>query len=724
MTYRSKSVLPPDLASLIHHVELSRAGWREEAFRLLLLSIVGRHNGAMTIDDICNEVNRSIPAPVSSSQVEHVVNILVSQSQLVTLANERYRLSEGARADYMRRMDDDLSLTASVERAFDDAFGVLVEDAVVDWNRFLGEFLMPLVSDLGARTYELVTGNQSRIQDAPAYRRFLAGLDETYRETASDSLAAFFDSDDTNTRLYILRLLNNSFLAQAMALSDKAMKALLARTSKPLRIRVFLDTNFLFSLLGLHDHPADDVVLALHDVVSRMPGRVNVKFYVLPFTVDEVRKTLEGHIDRLDNFILDRRMARAIEEAKVSGILKRYAQNAYSSGGRMSARDYLSPYLHDFNQVIRDRGVELYNRDLDFLSTDDDVIGDVEEQMKIQEKTRPKERQKSYEKMLHDMKLWHFVRRERPSRVDSPLDAGDWAATLDFGLIGFDKTKRRSHEPGVCIHPTSLLHLLQLWVPSTDLLTSALMESLRPMLPRILDYDAEKISVRIVGVLSRFESGDLSDDTVSRVLLSQAVRERIRSATNQEQDIEIIQSEVAKANKSLAKQVEEHREQADAERRKANELESALQEERQKRRAVESRVRELGERVDEAERRDKEASRHMARRRALRKAVAMASVLGIGTMGVLGWCAIRLFRSRGDATWWEGISIWVVVMVMGTGVGSEVLRRSVGRIALPSDGRLVRLVNLASSHARYVRWTVATVALGVLVALTASFLLR
>ena len=740
MIHEDKTVLPSELASLIHHVELSKAGWRDEAFRILLLSIIGRHRSAMSIDSICGLVNQLIPAPVSRPQVEHVVHTLVSQQQLLQLPGEQYRLSEQAQVAYTNRVDDDLSLTANVEQAFAEAFGVLVDDDVVSWSRFLDEFLMPLVSDLGARTYELVTGDQSRIQDVPAYQRFIAGLDETYRAAACDSLAVFLDSGDTETRQYILRLLNNSFLAQAIALPEAAMKALLDRIRKPLRIRVFLDTNFLLSLLDLHEHPANEVVLALHDVVHRMPGRVNVKFYVLPFTVDEMQKTLEHHAVSLGNFYMDRKMARAIDysSGKVSGILRAYARNAYSSSGRISAKDYLDPYLYDFNQVAREKGVELYNRDLEHLSTDDNVIADVEEQIEIHERTKRKERRKSYEKMLHDMKLWHFVRRERPARVGSPLDAEAWVATLDFGLIRFDRSKRRPHEPAVCIHPTSLLHVLQLWVPSTDLLTSALMESLRPMMPRVLDYDAEEISIRIVEVLSRFESEDLSDDTVSHILLSQAVRERIGSANSREEEVEIIQSEVAKANKNLAEQVVEHKRVVDAERRRAKELERTLQEERRRRQTaelskdevmkhlvderyerekMESRVKELELSVKEREK----AARHKARRRAWRLAMARASVLGMATLGMLTWGTRILFQSRGDATWLEVVGVWTIVVVTGTGVGLEVLRRSADRVALPSDGRWVRRVNAASSRVRYLWWTLVV---GIVVTSVASLVSR
>lgn len=741
MSTQSKIGLSADLASLIHHVELSKAGWRDEAFKILLLSIMGRHGDSLSLDTLCTLVNQSVPASVSQSQVEGFLNMLISSRQLFKLPNGHFKLSEQAQAQCIRRVNADKSLVEAVKRRFEASFRSLEDDGF-DWHKFHSKFLISLVSDLGARTYELVTGTDAEIQNVPAYQRFVSSLTTTHRPAFSNGLVNFFDPSSVETRQYMLRLLNNAFLTQAIALPDQAMEAVLDRTRRPLRVRIFVDTNFLFSLLGLHDNPADDVVRTLHDVVSQMSGRIDVKFYVLPFTVEEAQRTLAYYSDSLSHFRMSREVAKVIDSADsgVSGILLTYARKAYRDGKRISAKDYLAPYLSDFIRVARDRGIELFNADVRNLGTDEDVVQDVVEQMERQ-KQRPHKRQKSYESMCHDMKLWHFVRRRRPSWVDSPLDAEAWVATIDYGLLGFDKAKRENREPPVCIHPTSLLQVLQLWVPSSDRLVGALMESLRPMLPRTLDHEGERISIRIVNVLSRFEDNDLTEEAVSDILLNEALRERIGAATDATEDVKIVESAVVKTNKELSvrlkainEKIQEAQKEAstlegerDREKARGRELESRvdtltqkLGEEEGLRKDMQRQVQRLQETIDENERKKKEAKRRSKRRRKRRNAVTIAMVLGLLSLGVCiyGWWQIELIR---DVTLLDRVALGAVTVMISISIMVSVIRKYLGGSVIDEDSRWITWI---TGWGRKVTGAVGVLVLGLIGAVLASLLRR
>lgn len=708
MNTQSRAGLSPDLASLIHHVELSRAGWRDEAFSVLLLSIMDRHGDPLSLDTLCALVNQSVPASVSQLQVKHFLDVLISRQNLLKLPNGHFKLSEQARDQCVARADSNRALTEAARRRFEISFRSL-DGNILDWNRFHREFLIPLVTDLGARTYELVTGTEAKIRDVPAYQQFVSSVSAIHRAALSDGLVGFFDPSAVETRKYMLRLLNNAFLAQAIALPDRAMNRLLERTRRPLRVRVFVDTNFMFSLLGLHDSPADDIVRTLHDVIGQMPGRLDVKFYVLPFTVAEARKTLMYYFDRLSRFHMSREVARAIDnpDSGVSSIVTTYARNAYKDGKRISAADYLSPYLNDFIRVARDHGIELFNEDVQHLSMDEDVIDDINEQME-QQKQRPQKRQKSYEVMCHDMMLWHFVRRRRPLSVDSPLDAEAWVATIDYGLLAFDAAKRDGREPPVCIHPTSLLQMLQLWVPSSDRLVGALMESLHPVLPRTFGHRAEKISIRIAEVLSRFEIGDLTEETVSDIFLDEAVRTRIGATTNHAEDEEIIQSAIAKANTELIARLKETESRIERERERAVALEIERDHEKAKRRELasqldtlvhnvagrkarqsdmEKQVAKLQRQIEVSEHNEKKARRRAARRR-VRIDVTLAVLSSIVTVGggLVAWQRIELVRSL---TWIHHMSLLAIVAMLSIGVFVGVIKIRMGGLATGTNSKWI-----------------------------------
>lgn len=704
MNTRPKAALSPDLTSLIHHVELSRAGWRDEAFKTLLLSIINRHGDALSLDALCKLVNQAIPAAVSRPQIEHFLTTLESDRRLLKLPDGQFKLSEHAQAECARRAESDESLTSTIKQRFHDIFSVPVEAGSLDWSRFHRNFLTPLVLDLGARTYELVTGDEAEVQDVPTYRRFMSTLEGDHRSMVSAGLANFLDPSSTPMRQYMLRLLNNAFLARAIALPEDAMNTLLDRTRQPLRVRVFVDTNFLFSLLGLHENPADDVVRALYDVLGQMPGRINVQFFVLPFTVDEAQRTLDHYADELSHLYMNREVAKAIDSAssKFSGIVLTYARKAYRQGKRVSAKDYLSPYVSDFIGVARNRGIELFNANVDDLAKDDDVVTDVLTQMEHQSQ-RPEGRRKSYDTMLHDMMLWHFVRRQRPSRVDSPLDAKAWVATIDYGLLRFDALKKSRREPPVCIHPTSLLQLFQLWVPSSDLLTRALMKSLRPILPRTLDYEAEKTSIRIVKTLSRFESGDLSEDAASHILLSDAVRERIGNATDLAEEVEIIESEIVKHNRKLAAQLDEAENRAHQERKRAEEFEKDRDSERTRRMELGKRVEGLIDDVEsarrartqtEAEARElkrtvdsrEEEMRIEKQKRIRRGALARAVVSGTAVLAI-GLYIWRLIEISRDVTRMQRTGLGVAAVFISLAVALNLYERLIDGSDIAEDSR-------------------------------------
>jgi hypothetical protein len=124
--------------------------------------------------------------------------------------------------------------------------------------------------------------------------------------------------------------------------------------------------------------------------------------------------------------------------------------------------------------------VELFNEKLDDYSTRQDVVDDIHVVFKYEEKLPPAKR-KSYPKVAHDMVLWHFVNDKRSAYIESPIDASDWILTVDFRLIGFDehKQKRSGSKVPLCIHPTSLIQLLQFWVPRTKEFEEAMLGSLR-----------------------------------------------------------------------------------------------------------------------------------------------------------------------------------------------------------------------------------------------------
>lgn len=536
--------LPRTLASLVHHVELSQAGWRDRALELILVGVISESGGVCGRDELSTLLNAKLPVALARSQVDRILGRLKSKGTILSPADDRLKLSEAATAELLELSADHDRLETSVQSKF-SALIASLSPAPFDWRTFHTRLLTPLLLELGARSYEFLSGQISSFGRTESFLAFLNSLPAESRVEGGRVIEAFFNPRDPDIRSYILRFLNASFLVLATGIPESSMDPLTERTKRRLRLRVIVDTNFLFSLIGLHENPADDVVEVLNRLISQLHDRLDVRMYILPSTLDEAKGTIEAYASRLSGIHIDRNLAEAVRSGTtdLSGITLKFIKEAVSARKGLNAKDYFQPYLDDLVTIARSKGVELYNEPIDHLRLDQGVIDDVLSQMEFEKRTKRPENAKSYELLLHDMVLWHFVHRKRPVRFDSYLDAEFWAATIDFGLLGFDRYRVRKESPAipVCVHPTVLLQVLQLWIPRNDLLDAALVDSLRPLLPHVFDRDAERVTIRILRVLSRFEDvGDLTSETLTHVLFDKAVRARVGATDEIEQQILLV----------------------------------------------------------------------------------------------------------------------------------------------------------------------------------------
>ena len=641
----SNATLQGNVAALVHHVELSKAGWRARALETMVVSTCFDSDSPLTANEIASRLNAQLDSPLATAQVESALHSLLSRGRCVRFSDGTLKLAESTATQLEQNFSDATTLEQAVVEFFRSHFDVLPVSARPAWDTFKSSFLNPLISQLGARTYEIMSGGEGSPADASAYLSFVDSFPRNLRTALTDSIAAFFDPRNANVRRFILGRLNATFLVQATALSDDAFQALTHTTSRRLDMKVFVDTNFLFSLIGLHDNPADDVVAALDNLIQRTGGQTRVTLYVLPITLDEARETIARQAERLSGIVMDKHFAKALRRGSIDlgGIAARFFREAFHVDKPISATEYYRPYVDNMLEVCRANGVELYNVNMDELRQDDDVISDLLDEQSFQGRTR-KRGPKPYPVILHDMMLWHFVSRQRPPTVESPVEAGHWIATIDFGLLRFDAHKNRKHGRSlpIAIHPTVLLQMLQFWVPQSEDLEVALINSLQPLLPQEFDIDAEQVTLRILQVLSRYENArDIGEETLSNILVDDAVRARLQETDDTAEQINVVET-------ALARQVDEGRRETKSLRQAKKRLEERVREREDEIRQITAQLEEARQDTQQAYGRltdataragglesrlqqlEEEAQRRRVRQN--RTTFALVSILGIGIL--------------------------------------------------------------------------------------------
>lgn len=661
------SALPPELVSLIHHVELNTTGWWDKAVQRLIVFIIWLEGGQSTPEAIQQVFKKDFGVDCEAVRIQEQIDGLSSVGVIVSLPDDQCKISEQSLKEYEQKIAEGQDLENRVKTRFRKIFGTLCPTLHLEntWDVFHSGLLMPLVKEMGARTYEIVSGSGPNVFATASFNEFLHGYPQELHQSIREAVIRYLDPSNPDIRSYVLRHLNAYFFVEAASLSQETLNALTTMAKRKPLFRVFFDTNVVFSALGIHESPSNEAVRALIDLVQRVSDIVDVKLYVLPHTIDETRRALATHLEPLKNWKLTPNLAKAALESALTGVARRYAQEVASSGQPLTPDEYFGPFVTDLMTLLRAAGVEIYNRKTEDYNMRQDVLDDILEESDHEKETHG-EFAKKYEQLEHDMVLWHYVRDLRPRAVESPLGAQYWVVTVDYRLLRFDTRKGRKEPMSVpiCLLPTALIQMLQFWVPRTEQLEAAILGTLRlPFLFQEFDPEAERVTTSILRSLSRFDqAGDLSVETAHRVFVNKHLRRQIASEPKEERQIELVREALVAFDKQRTAELKSAEKRAklsetkvdeairttrDMEKRlegKAKEaatLKSDLHTERRAKQSLESRLAAIeadvnARKADEDRRHDIGAYQRWV---AISLMITLAAAAGFSLLllGVLGW---------------------------------------------------------------------------------------
>jgi hypothetical protein len=531
-----KSTLPAELVSLVHHIQLNEAGWWDSCVQRLIEAAFWLGKEPLSATEIIAKVGDAFHVTLRSEQVGEQLAALVEGGTVVASGPERFKLSESSLQTFATQLASAEAIEGRARERFAAAAASCCPNVGADelWTAFHERLLLPTVAQTGARTYELVAGGFHDLDNAVTLQDFLQTVPASERDAVRKAVATFLDPADVDVRAYVLRHMNAYFVIEASELSQQTVHALTKLSGQQPSFTVFADTNFIFSVLGMHAEAANEAARQLVNLVASIAPNVRGKLYIAPPTVDEARAAIEMERDALADVRWTPKLAlAALESGSLGDVGRRFAAACVKADRAVRPAEYFAPFVGNLVQVLRAAGVEVYNESFDRFEADPTVGRDVKQQLAVQE--RAGWRQKSRAQVWHDVVLWHFVHGKRAPRVDSPLDAKFWLLTEDFRLIGFDQHKRRK-SPGdvpVCVHPLALVQMLQFWVGRTPELESALLGTLRlSFLFQPFDANAERVTLRILEHLSLYEDVQaLPQSVITSTLLDRAIRQRIESRT-------------------------------------------------------------------------------------------------------------------------------------------------------------------------------------------------
>lgn len=580
----SEKTLRPELFSLIHHIELNRAGWWEKAIQRFIITTIWLLDSTKGMNEReilkCLKEHFSISLEIDKLLLQ--INQLISMGVIVSLPDGRYKVSESSLGEFNHDLEEAERITKEAQSEFISLSAELCPNlnSMEVWDKFNENFIIPLVKETGANTYQLISGsNENQVEDSK-FSKFLNCYPVSLHQNLYSAASNFLYSKNPYVRSYILRLLNTFFFVEAGNLNENTLDKLSSTSNNQAEISIFIDTNFLFLMIGLDDNPSSSTVLSLSQLINNITGKINFKQLVLPQTLDEAILVLKSKEDLFGGSKIVPNLATSAMKVDVGGLTRKFLLEAQKTKGGLSARDYFSTYRKNIVEIIQSKGIEIYNQNITAYDMRQDVVDDILAQQEF-EKKKYGDRAKNYERLKHDVVLWHIVNDQRPKKVDNPLFAKFWVVTIDYRHLGFDayKTQNLPAPIPVCIHPATLIQILQFWVPRTPQFEEVMFNSLRlPFLCQEFDTTTEQITIKIIQTLSRFENiNDLPESTVTGILLNEALRQKLVTESDITTQVELVKEALIAENHKAQQQLLEVSAKADELSEEIENKENALQ---------------------------------------------------------------------------------------------------------------------------------------------------
>lgn len=557
-------LLPKEVVALIQHIELNKSGWWEKTIERLVMSSIWLADHPLQFEEITESLLKTFKLNISQQKLESAISALIAKNNLLCTQDGGHKIPDARKREFEAELNESDNVELKAKETF---IGISRSqcpelDAEKMWELFDSDLLGPVIKKIGANAYHLLSGNKLSIE-GESFSGFLGKFPSEFHDRIKQITATYLDPKNDAARSHVGRILHARFCIDASGLPEEVIGKLNASVGKHIKFTLFVDTNFLFSLLDLHENPANPAAQELRQIINKLNGNPKIDLYVCPDTIDEAKTAISASKSQLTGFPNGRIYSEIGIQLGLSGMACKYLVEREKGTTRTSIDAWFDPYLKDFVAISRGRGVELFNEKNDEYSTRQDVIDDITDVLSYEEKLAP-HRRKSYQKVRHDMVLWHYVNDKRPKYIESPIEATYWILTIDNRLIAFDEHKKRrdSAKIPLCIHPTSLIQLLQFWIPRSKDFEEALLGSLRmPFIFQGFDVEGEKTSLKILKGIGKFDGSDsLPRDTITRVMLNEGLRSRLEASVNEDEEIKLIKDAL----------VESIRERADAEERRAN----------------------------------------------------------------------------------------------------------------------------------------------------------
>jgi VIT1/CCC1 family predicted Fe2+/Mn2+ transporter len=611
---------------------------------------------------------------IKSSRVRHGIGRFAlsneERERLDQVAKESREIAEEALRDWRSFLEENWPLTSS---------------ELAQLERDLGVFLARVLRRHGAEATLLLYPDSDDAQRLYAEIEeagfdFLERVESELAQIRDFALSQFVRRPTEAQRAYLNQNLNVAYFQTVLSIDPEGAE-LVAEAARGQR--VYLDTNFVYRLLGVQGpryvKPAEAIL--------RVTQEAGYECCVTPWTLDEFRTSLKRSRDFVEKYPIppDQYADLAANATSDENFVTAYWRRVRSG---LKPGDFFN-YYAAVEQHLADRGISVIDEGCTAVQQ---LTEEINDEISLLENAAHG-RYRHPATLEHDVKHRLLVKKLRGQGVKRFSNAGYWFLTHDSVLPRYDHISARGEQTlAFCVSAGVWFQIMEAFRAKTNDPEQSLADMMASPYVRYRRTLSAEAAASIVARVHQYEDG--TPELAASVLMDSAATDEIEAATTDEERLEKIDSAILAAAKHAQEEARQSRELAAQERERAETAEHAAKEllreteavrkdeaERAKQRREEAvrdeadrarREREEQERrhADELRRRDDEiAATRRERNRAKRR-------LFMGTAFIISVVAFLLLDlAVGLSTAWSIVVAAAVLFGLWLGVDQLIRRR-------------------------------------------------
>ncbi|WP_350285780.1 hypothetical protein [uncultured Croceitalea sp.] len=452
-----------DINKIIRVLDLSKSDARDGTLDGIIKYII-YNSGAEGIEtkDIAKEIAKELTLEVHGQDITDSLNRLndeniinkTDKGNLKLILDEELKLKQQALDIEQSRKARFALFQEHIERIATEIDYAIVEDEIAHLWEVFRTFIYECYLTHGKNAISSLTSSEVEYEDSvkllvKKYQK------ETKNKKLSKILSKYIkiypDVIDTNILKYLTDLANKTEAFYSLGLSQDEYKKLYDELQ--FDWIVFVDTNFIYSILNLHNHPENQAAKFLLELGTEL----GIKFKYITKTYNELNHKKADFEKYLEKDLQPSQIKALLQSSKLDSFAQSYYEKLIED---KENTPHPSDIITHSQNSMKEKSLVIYNSKFERLVQSEEYLKDQESKYNSyfelldearQEKGLRRKGQKDPLQIQHDVFLREAILSLRKVDATSMNSAKYFGVTLDKILIKFDAHQLRKKAIGVII---------------------------------------------------------------------------------------------------------------------------------------------------------------------------------------------------------------------------------------------------------------------------------